>query len=144
MEIYLSREADRLSKHSHKLQCPPTSLQRVKELKALPPTSLPELLAVLPKEYIALLGQITIRNTLQILYDSLCDGDLIAASDGSVRDVDNMGSYGYVLSHKVRDDVQLKGCQKITGIDSLCSLTTEHCGVLCVVLILSYIIQDTR
>jgi len=102
----------------------------------MPPTSLPELLAVLPKEYIALLGQITIRNTLQILYDSLCDGDLIAASDGSVRDVDNMGSYGYVLSHKVRNDVQLQGSQKIMGIDSLCSLTTEHCGVLCVVLIL--------
>ena len=105
-------------------------------MKGLPPTPLPELLAVLPKEYTALLGQITIPNNLQILYDSLCDGDLIAASDGSVRDVDNMGSYGYVLSHKVRDDVQLKGCQKITGIDSLCSLTTEHCGVLCVVLIL--------
>jgi len=47
-----------------------------------------------------------------------------------------MGSYNYVLSHKVRNDVHLKGCQKITGNRSLCSLTTEHCGVLCVVLIL--------
>jgi len=67
----------------------------------MPPTSLPELLAVLPKEYITLLGHITLPNNLQILYDSLCDGDLIAASDGSVRDVNNMGSYGHVISLKV-------------------------------------------
>mmetsp|Transcript_11870 Transcript_11870/g.14738 ORF Transcript_11870/g.14738 Transcript_11870/m.14738 type:complete len:153 (-) Transcript_11870:365-823(-) len=116
-DLFLSRGSIALSKHSHSLQCPSTSLQRVKELKGMPPTSLPELLAVLPKEYITLLGHITLPNNLQILYDSLCDGDL--ASDGSVRDVDNMGSYNYVLSHKVRNDVHLKGCQKITGNDSL-------------------------
>jgi len=48
-----------------------------------------------------------------------------------------MGSYNYVLSHKVRNDVHLQGCQTITGNDSICSLTTERCGVLCVVLILN-------
>mmetsp|Transcript_19969 Transcript_19969/g.22630 ORF Transcript_19969/g.22630 Transcript_19969/m.22630 type:complete len:212 (-) Transcript_19969:45-680(-) len=122
--------------NNYKLQCPSTSLQRVKELKGMLPTFLPELLAVLSQEYVTLLGHITLPNNLQLLYDILCEGDLIAASNGSVRDVDNMGSYGYVLSHKVRNDVQLQGSQKIMGIDSLCSLTTEHCGVLCVVLIL--------
>jgi hypothetical protein len=133
--LTLSRGSIVLSKHSHPLQCPPTSLQRVKELKGMLPTSLPELLAVLPQEYVTLLGHITLPNNLQLLY-SLREGDLIAASNGPVRDVDNMGSYRYVLSHKVRNDVQLQGCQTITGTDSLCSLTMEHCGVLCVVLIL--------
>jgi len=91
------------------------------------PTFLPELLAVLSQEYVTLLGHITLPNNLQLLYDSLCDGDLIAASDGSVRDVNNMGSFGYVLSHKVQNDVQLQGCQKTTGNDCL-SLWCTMCG----------------
>jgi hypothetical protein len=143
--LTLSRGRIALSAVSHPLQCPLSSLQSVTEnvlfkvsrkMKGVLPTSLPGLMAVLLKKYVKFLGQLTLPTNLQLLYNSLCDGDLIAASDGSVRDVDNMGSYGYVLSHKVRNDVHLQGCQKIIGNDSLCSLTTEQRGVLCVVLIL--------
>lgn len=84
-----------------------------------------------------------------VLSEAIVGGECIGASDGSLRHDARatMGSHGYALGRKGVREVEVTGSGASPRSDSMSSLTTEHCGLIGLLVILHilcrmYLLQE--
>ena len=95
--------------------------------------SIIEIIASLPQSLQTMIGELDlIRDEGLAVSESIVDGTCIGASDGSLKSTyhNKTGSHGYALRHKDASTTGIKGWGPSPESDDMSSTTTEHYGLL--------------